>query len=127
MDNADDQSRCTGSRNNNSHTINDDATTRRCLSQDRQEQLHPTQLLLLGNELEHDHDDNNPQILFIIITRKIIPISPIPVTPCTYLYISFLRTCNNEGTKTLPVPVVEWDTEKTLGVPTNVAFGHTLP
>ena len=63
----------------------DDATTRRCLSQDRQEQLHPTQLLLLGNELEHDHDDNNPQILFIIITRKIIPISPIPVTFLTYM------------------------------------------
>mmetsp|Transcript_10812 Transcript_10812/g.12532 ORF Transcript_10812/g.12532 Transcript_10812/m.12532 type:complete len:170 (-) Transcript_10812:236-745(-) len=62
MDDADDQSRCTGSRNNNSHTINDDATIIRCLSQDRQEQLHPTRLLSLGNELEHDHDDNNPQI-----------------------------------------------------------------
>mmetsp|Transcript_19840 Transcript_19840/g.22501 ORF Transcript_19840/g.22501 Transcript_19840/m.22501 type:complete len:138 (-) Transcript_19840:270-683(-) len=62
MDDADDQSRCTGSRNNNSHTINDDATIIRCLSQDRQEQLHPTQLLLPGNELEHHHHDNNPQI-----------------------------------------------------------------
>mmetsp|Transcript_10813 Transcript_10813/g.12533 ORF Transcript_10813/g.12533 Transcript_10813/m.12533 type:complete len:200 (-) Transcript_10813:271-870(-) len=62
MDDADDQSRCTGSQNSNSHTINDDATIIRCLSQDRQEQLHPTRLLSLGNELEHDHDDNNPQI-----------------------------------------------------------------
>jgi hypothetical protein len=47
------------------------------------------------------------KIFFIITRKEIIPIAPIPVTPCTYLYITFLHTGRyrtgtcNEGTKTL--------------------------